>query len=167
MGEFFDERFAGEEQEQDFSQGEAPEFPDELVEPLQELTQVGHLTDSFTYGGQDFVIRTMTIGEELEALRVTKDYHDIPVAAGRVYATAMVAGAVQMLNGSPLAMPISERQNVMEIKFRKVKEWFWPVIEIVYRRYEQLERQQKEVLDGLQNTLDEGDPTQESSDPVE
>lgn len=167
MGEFFDERFAGEQQEDFPSEGEAPEFPDELVEPLQELTQVGHLTDSFTYAGQEFVIRTMTIGEELEALRVTRDYHDIPVAAGRVYATAMVAGAVQNLNGVPLAIPISEKQNIMEIKFGKVKKWFWPVIEVVYRHYEQLERKQKEVLDGLQKTLDEGDSSQESSDPVE
>ena len=164
--ELFDEQF-GQDGQDDVNQGEAPEFPDELVEDLQNFAVVGHLSDSFTYGGQDFTIRTMTMGEELEALRATKDYNDIPVASGRVYATAMVAGSVQTLNGTPLVIPISEKQDIVELKFRKVKNWFWPVIEVVYQRFSILEARQKEILDGLENTLDEGSDTQEPADSLE
>lgn len=156
MSEAFDERFEGQE-------AEVPEFPDEMVEDLQNLTVIGHLSDSFSYGGQDFVIRTMTIGEELEALRCTRNYNDIPVAAGRVYATAMVAGAVQSLNGQPLVIPISDKQNVMALKFAKVMEWFWPVIEVVYNRFSVIEKRQKDILDGLRNTLE----SPEDQEPTE
>lgn len=167
MSEFFDEAFAEEEQ-QGFEQGEAPEFPEELVQPLQELAVVGHLSDTFTYGGQEFVIRTLTIGEELEALRAAKKYDDLAATAGgRVYATAMVAGSVQSLNGSPLVLPISEKQDVASLRFRKVLDWYWPVIEAVYFRYAKLEEKQKEVLDGLEATLEnESDDDQESPDAL-
>lgn len=162
MSEIFDERFAEQEQVQ---LGEAPEFPDELIEPLQEFVVVGHLTDQFEYAGQEFVISTMTIGEELEALRAANKYEDLPLAAGRVYATAMVAGAVRSLNGQPLAVPISPKQDVASIRFSKVLEWYWPTIEVVYRRYTALEIKQKEVLDGLRNTL-EPENAQEPADSM-
>lgn len=160
MSELFDERF---EQEKS---GEAPEFSDELVEPLQEFTVVGHLSDTFTYGGQDFTIRTMTIGEELEALRASTKFSDIPVATGRIYATAMVAGSIQSLNGTPLVVPISEKQDIAALKFRKVLEWYWPTIEVVYQRFAALETKQKEVLDGLANSLEDAD-TEEPTDSLE
>jgi hypothetical protein len=162
MSDLFDEKFA----EQDELGQQPPEFPDEFVQPLQELVVTGHLTDTFTYGGQEFTIHTMTIGEELEALRAAKRYDDLPIAAGRVYATAMVAGAVQILNGEPIVIPISEKQDIAALRFRKVMKWFWPVIEQVYLRYANLEKQQKEVLDSLESSLEDAD-TQESPDPVE
>lgn len=168
MSEIFDERFAEQEEQEGFESGEAPEFPEELVQPLQELAVVGHLSDTFTYGGQEFVIRTMTIGEELEALRAAQKYQDIAATAGgRVYATAMVAGSVQYHNGEPLVLPVSDKQDVAALRFRKILEWYWPVIEQVYYRYADLEKKQKEVLDGLETTLDEGDSTQESTGSLE
>lgn len=145
--------------------GEAPEFPDELVEPLQEFAVVGHLSETFTYGGQEFVIRTLSIGEELEALRAVQKYENLQSAGGRVYATAMVAAAVQSFNGQPLVVPVSPKQDIASLKLAKVLEWFWPTIERLYYRYVELERQQKEVLDGLRSTL-EGDQSQEPTDPV-
>jgi len=156
----FDEEFEKQ------SEGEAPEFPDELVGDLQQFAVVGHLSDSFTYGGQEFVIHTMTIGEELEALAAAQKYNNIPVATGRVYATAMVAGSVQSLNGAPLVTPISPKQDIAELKFSKVLAWFWPTIEVVYDRFSALERKQKAILDGLANTLDEDDRTEEPTDSV-
>jgi hypothetical protein len=161
MSDLFDEKFA----EQD-ELGQPPEFPDEFVQPLQELVVTGHLTDTFTYGGQEFTIHTMTIGEELEALRAAQKYADISSAAGRVYATAMVAGSVAALNGDPLVVPISEKQDVAQLRFKKVLGWFWPVIEMIYFRFAELEKRQKEVLDSLESSLEDSD-TQESTDPVE
>jgi hypothetical protein len=161
MSEVFDEKFAEQDQ-----LGEAPEFPDELIEPLQEFVVVGHLTDNFDYAGQAFSIATMTIGEELDALRAAQKYDDLPLAAGRVYATAMVAGAIRSLNGQPLAVPISQKQDIAGIRFGKVLDWYWPTIEVVYRRYTALEAKQKEVLDNLRNTL-ESDSTQEPTDSLE
>lgn len=163
MSDLFDEKFE-EQQEQS---GEAPEFPDELVGPLQQFTVVGHLTDTFTYGGQEFSIQTMTIGEELEALRAAQKYDDITVASGRIYATAMVAGAIKSLNGNPLVMPVSDKQDIATLKFRKVLDWFWPTIEIAYQHFAQLEIKQKEVLDGLEKTLDEDTDTEEPTDSLE
>ena len=155
MSEVFDEAFEGQVQQG----GEAPEFPDEIdprmVEQIQGLLQLGELHDQFEYLGHEFHIRTMRIGEELSALAQTRAYQDVPLAQGRAYATAIVAGALVSVDGEPVVQELGPGQGSQAaLRFAKVSKWYFTVIDYVYKRYLKLEEQQAETLAELQARLE-------------
>lgn len=171
MSELFDERFAaqelGEEEELEFD-GDIP-IPPHMVSQIQELLQLGELHDEFDYLGHSFHIRTMRIGEELAALAQTKAFTDVPLAQGRAYATAMVAGALVSVDGQPVVSNLgpNERANAA-LKFNKVSKWYFYVIDYIYKKYTDLEKKQADTLSELQARLDpntdEHDPTEDLSE---
>ena len=162
MSELFDEKFAEQEQ-----LGEEIHFPPQMISQMQDLLHLGELNDQFEYLGHTFEIRTMRIGEELAALAQIKQYQDVPLAQGRAYATAMVAGAVVTVDGQPLVQSLSpgERGNAAQ-KFSKVSQWYFYVIDYIYKRYLELEKKQAEVLQELQSQLDPNadEPVEELSE---
>jgi hypothetical protein len=173
MSELFDEKF--EQAGQDDS-GMATEFPAELDEPLspqmmgqvQGLLQLGELHDQFEYLGHEFHIRTMRIGEELAALAQIKGFQDVPLAQGRAYATAMVAGAIESVDGQPIIGELGpgDRSNAAQ-KFAKVSKWYYYVIDYIYKKYVELEKAQAETLEALQAKLEpehENEPVEELSE---
>lgn len=129
----------------------------ELPEPEQEeplgagvlgLLYVGKLTKSFNYQGHDFVIKTLKIGEELEATLVTEEYQNSPDYA-RALATALVAASIETVDGKPLVAPLGPSEDdLLQRKFTYIREkWYWPTIDYIYDRYVELLQQQKEALD--------------------
>jgi hypothetical protein len=170
MGELFDDRFAqqdaiGEEEETLEFDGEIP-MPPVMVGNLNQLLQLGELNDEFEFLGHQFNIRTMRIGEELAALAVIKGYQDVPLAQGRAYATAMVAGALVSIDGNPLVASLSpgDRSNAA-VKFKKVAKLHYYVIDYLYKRYTDLEKEQARILDELQARLTPEE--QDADEPVE
>jgi hypothetical protein len=167
MSELFDERFAeqdGEEEETLEWDGGIP-IPPQIVAPMNDLLQLGELHDEFEYLGHTFHIRTMRIGEELAALSAIKGYNDVPLAQGRAYATAMVAGALVSIDGRPIIEKLSpgDKANATQ-KFAKVSKLFFYVIDYLYKRYTALEREQAKVLEALQARLT---PEADADEPVE
>jgi hypothetical protein len=169
MGELFDERFAAQNElreEEDTLEwdGEVP-MPQQTVGNLNQLLQLGELNDEFEFLGHQFNIRTMRIGEELAALAVIKGYQDVPLAQGRAYATAMVAGALVSIDGSPIAAKLSPGdRSTAAVKFTKVAKLHYYVIDYLYKRYTDLEKEQARVLDELQARLT---PEENADEPVE
>lgn len=151
----FDERFDGEDQEESLGdQVEEVPFPNPLVDPLAELITLGHLEDSFNYGGNSIRMTTLTAGEELKAMRLLKEYEGVPMAEGRAFAAAMVSASIAEVNGLPLVMPLGPDHDIDELRFKKVLGWHFPIIEYFYRRFTKLEEKQAEVLNALRTSLE-------------
>lgn len=106
-----------------------------LSEDAQGLLNLGYLTEELTLGGNDIVLRTLYIGEELEIGLITKDYKDT-TEEGRAYATALVAAAIERVNGKPIVQKLGPSdKDFLQRKFEHVKAgYFWPVIRELYEQ---------------------------------
>jgi hypothetical protein len=163
----YDERFEGEESEEQeglrqFLQETETPFPTPLGDPLAQLVTLGHLEDSFDFGGNAVVMRTLRAGEELKAMRLLKEFEGVPLAEGRAFAAAMVSASIASINGMPLVIQLGpDFEGIEKRRFEKVLVWHYPLIEMLYRRYARLERKQAEVLAALRASLE---PQDEDSD---
>ena len=129
------------------------ELPEEKPEePLRTrilgLLYLNKLTDSFDYQGHDFVIKTLKIGEELEAALITQEYMQTPDYE-RALATALVAASIETVDGKPLVTSLGPSEdNYLRHKFEYIKDrWYWTTIGFVYSKYIDLLQKQKEALD--------------------
>ncbi len=129
------------------------ELPNEVQEePLGAgvlgLLYVGKLTKSFDYQGHDFVIKTLTMGEELQAALITRDFEDT-VEYPRALATAIVGACIETVDGKPIVTELGPSEDdYLQRKYTFVKnKWYWPTINFVYDRYIELLQEQKEALD--------------------
>jgi len=125
---------------------EKPEEP--LGAGVLGLLYLGKLTDSFDYQGHDFVIKTLKIGEELEAALITQEYMQTPDYE-RALATALVAASIETVDGKPLVTSLGPSEdNYLRHKFEYIKDrWYWTTIGFVYSKYIDLLQKQKEALD--------------------
>jgi len=128
-----------------------PEFDERYRNEFEGLTFVGALTDSFTWVGHSFHIRTLTTGEMAEAALLAKPYIGTEAQLKALQA-AMVAGCVISVDGQPVSIPLTSEPGDTEMaaKFRYVMaKWFPPVLDVIYQRYIGLEMQVREVLDAM------------------
>lgn len=125
-----------------------PEKEEPLGAEVLGLLYVGKLTKSFNYQGHDFVIKTLKMGEELEAGLITQEFENSSEYP-RALATALVAASIESVDGLPIVTALGPSQDdLLQRKFDYVKEkWYWPTIRFVYDRYIELLQQQKEALD--------------------
>src|SRR4051812_11796329 len=67
-------------------------FPEDVYDDVVGLMWLGYLEDSFSYGGHEFIIRTLRGDEDLLIGLVTKDYAEtITQAKATVWATIALA----------------------------------------------------------------------------
>lgn len=115
----------------------------ELEEPVHDdtygLLYVGHLTDIVKIGQHEVRIRTLKIGEELNAALLANRYKDT-VEEGRALATALVAAAIDTVDGKPLLGElIGPGDNAIEAKFDYIlRNWYWESARQVWDAYNAL-----------------------------
>lgn len=148
----------GEDGEQTPEGGEQPEeslpeFDPRFKEEFRGLIYVGALTDTFTWLGHTFVIRTLTTGELAEVALAVKVY-DGSDAVLKVYQAAVVAACVISVDGQPMPTPLTNDVNdtAFNNAFRYVmRSWFPPVLDVIYQRYYSLEIMVRQVIEAMGN----------------
>lgn len=119
-------------------------------EPVEEEEKVDDQTFGLIYNGQlsevvkvaghDIRIRTLRIGEELEASLLANKWSDTG-EAGRALATALVAACIVSVDGKPLLEGLGPHESTMESKFDYIRSnWYWVTIRTIYQEYDGLLR---------------------------
>lgn len=116
---------------------------------LESLLFLGHLEETVRYRGHEFVIRTLRQREMIEVSHIVSGYEEL--ARPRAYKTALVAAALESVDGEPLYEPLSDvaRSQAVRRKFEKVAEWYPAVIDVLYERIQALEARSQSVADAL------------------
>jgi hypothetical protein len=137
-------------EEEEF-QSEEFEINQSMRKDLDSLLQSGSISDSIDLVGHTFVLRTLTIGEELAVASVCDDYAK-SIAQSKAIATATVAAALESIDGRPLMHSISPDPLVnIRHKFGYIRnKWYWAIIEELYRRYVDLSERQLYAFQELQ-----------------
>lgn len=129
------------------------ETDDELPsEALVGLINVGRLTKEFSLYGDDLRLRTLKVGEELEVGLLISKWSGTP-EEGRAYAVAMVAAAIESVNGKPLVSMLGpSSDDLIRRKFDYVRtKWYWPAIQEIYEEYVKLQGEQLKALQELRS----------------
>lgn len=132
---------------------------DQWQQDLQGLLLIGHLEGSFDFCGHRIAIRTLTTDEELIVGAVIREWQDT-IAATKAYAAAMIALAVQSIDGQPMPSPIGEtgsRHQWAVERFRWAKQLYPWTIDAIYTQYMELEARVKTVLEHLGKASDPGE----------
>jgi hypothetical protein len=125
-----------------------PEEEGDISDAVTGLLFVGRLTKDVSVRGHTISLRTLLAGEELQVGLAIKQWADTP-EEGRAYACAVVAAAVEAVDGKPLVASLGPNQeDLIQRKFRYVtSNWHYPVIAEIYKHYVALQREQAEALD--------------------
>lgn len=137
----------------------APEVEDEIIEvpePLEPLDTdqyglmyVGYLTDDFDVFGHRIAIRTLKIGEELEAELLVQKYKDTQ-EADRAYTVALVAACVQSVDNKPLVQGLGPAEESLERRYAYlIENWHWVTISAIYNRYRNLVERSMTALEDV------------------
>jgi len=138
------------EQREDAQPEDTPEPSEELSDDETTLLYTGHLTSQVTLGNRVIRLRTLKIGEELEASLLAARYRDT-ADANRALVTAFVAAAVTTVDGDPLVVRLGPGENELEKKFQFVLDnWYWsPTISSGYAEYNALLRRVNEASESV------------------
>lgn len=100
----------------------------------------GYLTDTVTVGSHEIRIRTLKIGEELEASLAASQWSET-TEAGRALATALVAASIVSIDGQPLLEGLGPHEQTIAAKFDYLRRnWYWVTVRAVYKKYDDLLR---------------------------
>lgn len=129
------------------------ELSPETKEAVQGLIHLGALGKTVEYCGHSFGLKMLHISEELAASEVVADFQDNPRQA-QAWATAVISMALTHVDGDeefcPQATP--DMGAYARARFRYVSSnWFWPVVEYLYREYSQLAQKQSEVFSEIED----------------
>lgn len=118
------------------------EFDPRYAADLEGLLFLGKLSNTVHIFGHSFTLKTLTRGERLACAQLCKDYEDTLGFADALQ-TAYVAACVTHVDGQSLVQPLTpneHRDPIVWIRqnFDVVREWFDPVIETVYEKYNDL-----------------------------
>jgi len=128
-------------------------FPPEVRQAVDGLMYLGYLTDSFSFAGHRFVLRTLYGNEELMADRLTKEYVETTGQA-RAYAWSRVALSLVSIDGqADFCPPIGPDEYEHALgKFQYVtSKWFWPLGEYLFNRFAELQQRQVEAIRAVQD----------------
>jgi hypothetical protein len=134
------------------------EFSPQVQSDITGLAYLGKLEDDFTWAGHRFLIRTLTVKEELEAGVIVKEFDDTIAQAKALTATA-VAAALVTVDGKPLVYSLGPQDNRNEIreKFNYITEnWYWPTIQAVGIRYTELYERMNQAVEAVAKKFEAG-----------
>lgn len=127
---------------------EQPE--EELTEDESTLLYNGYISGQVALGNRTIRLRTLKIGEELEASLLAARWKDT-ADANRALVTAYVAASVTTVDGNPLVTILGPNENELEKKFHFILDnWYWtPTVSSVYAEYNNLLRRAIEASDSI------------------
>jgi hypothetical protein len=113
------------------------------------LMYVGYLTDSFELFGSKVSIRTLKVGEELEAELLVAKYRGTQ-EENRAYITALVAACITSVDGRPLVQGLGPGDETLERRYSYITStWHWVTIAAIYQRYSALVDRAVSALDDV------------------
>jgi hypothetical protein len=116
------------------------------------LLYLGALRARFSWMGHVIRIRTLRGNEELIVAQLGRDWAET-MGGVRAHAIAMVALAVESIDGQPLPSPLGEQDagsiGWAEERFRYAGRWYSYTIDHIFQRYLELEGRVREVMDEL------------------
>lgn len=125
-----------------------PEFDQRHAQDFEGLLYLGRLTDTFTWLGHTFLIRTLVSGEVLEIGLLHKPYVG-SLSDVKAYQAAVVAACVLEVDGKPMPVPLTNEASdtALANRFQYVlRSWFTPTLNVIYERYLLLEDRVERVI---------------------
>lgn len=146
-----DDDFALPEEPDDSATEDATE--EEALTPQEEMLafdilEVGHQTFEKVIYGHKVLIKTPTIGEEMEALVLIKEYRDTE-AVLKAWKVATVAAVIQEIDGAPVFVPIKNSDLPIRKRYDAMKEYHESFIDAVYEFYNDSMQDIRKVIDKL------------------
>lgn len=126
---------------QNLTEEEQEEVFEETMDPLlrsdvENLLTSGAISKEVEVAGHVFVLRTLTIGEELAVAQACRDFEDT-TAQAKAIATATVAAALETIDGRPVMRSLGPdlAANIRQ-KFQYIRnKWYWIIILELYENY--------------------------------
>ena len=112
------------------------------------LTYLGYLADEFEVGGHRLSVRTLNTDALLEVGLWTQKFSG-SLGESRAYSTAVVAAAIELLDGRPLHRPLGSGEPDFAMRVAVVRKWYPWTIDQIYSRVMELERRVDAVLSEL------------------
>lgn len=113
------------------------------------LLYLGALRARFSWLGHVIRIRTLRSDEELIVAQLGRDWAET-MGGARAHAIAMVALAVESIDGQPMPSPLGEQDagsiGWAEERFRYAGRWYSYTIDAIFERYLELEGRVREVM---------------------
>lgn len=124
-------------------------FPEEWKDEFEGLLFLGHLQREITsIPMHKFVIRTLTVNDQLEVSLVAKPYLET-IGYGRAYKSAIVAASLVEIDGRPFISP-KKNNNMVQQKFDYLtNNWHDIVVDTLYNEQQALENKVVIVLQEL------------------
>lgn len=118
---------------------------------IENLLASGSISKEIELAGHSFVLRTLTIGEELAVAEIAGEY-DGNYAQTKAVATATVAAALESIDGRPVMQRLGpDRSNNIRQKFQHIRnKWYWIIISELYAQYSLLLDRQINAFGELQ-----------------
>jgi hypothetical protein len=129
------------------------ELDPRVQEDIDGLIWLGHLQDTFSFAGHDFVMRTLRGDEDLAAGLITKEYVET-LGQARAWAWAKVALSLVAIDGDDTFCPPIGHSKVdfARQRFQYVtSKWHWVLGAYLYQRYVDLEARQIEAVKAIEN----------------
>lgn len=133
VDQYFDPQSATEE-EQDLQNEE--DVNPSLRTDIENLLINGSISVEVQLAGHSFVLKTLTIGEELTIAEICKAYEG-NFAQAKAIATATVAAALESIDGRPLMHKLGpDELSTIRQKFQYIRsKWYWIIISELYEHY--------------------------------
>jgi len=133
VDKYFDPQSATEE-EQDLQNEE--DVNPSLRTDIENLLINGSISVEVQLAGHSFVLKTLTIGEELTIAEICKAYEG-NFAQAKAIATATVAAAIESIDGRPLMHKLGpDELSTIRQKFQYIRsKWYWIIISELYEHY--------------------------------
>lgn len=128
-------------------------FDERYKEPFAGLLHLGALSKTYRWLGHEFYIRTLTTDEILAVSLICAEYENT-IGFNKAYTTAMVAMAVQSVDGEHLPYPYKDEPGpaFAQARFNYVKaNWYPYTIDVIYNEYLTLESKVREVFEAMGN----------------
>lgn len=128
-------------------------LPEDVYDDVVGLMWLGYLEDSFSYGGHNFIIRTLRGDEDLLIGLVTKDYAEtITQAKATVWATIALA-LVAVDGDEDFCPPLGrDKKAYAHGRFKYcTSNWFWPLALAIYNHYAALLDRQATAIRAIED----------------
>lgn len=125
-------------------------FPPESADAIHGLLSLGYLEKRVSFAGHSFVLRTLKAGEEIAVTLTTKEYAET-VGYAKAYAIGVVAASLELVDGAPMMGALGpDMVTPIQQKYAIVSQYFWPVVEFLYKEYLALLEEQIEAFKAFQ-----------------
>lgn len=146
---YFDFTDSSEDDQENLSQYEDV-FPPESKNDIEGLLYLGKLSETVDVFGHSFVINTLTTGEELAIGLLVRKWEE-SIGISKALMTATIAASVSAVNGRPFYRSISPaKTQEINDRFTKVLDWYFPVVEALFREYTDLVERQMLAFKALE-----------------